>query len=130
MGLISKILGTDGVVEKAADGIYNGIDAAVFTQEEKSSYFLRLLKAYEPFKIAQRLLAIIIAVPYVTVYLVAAIMYGAGAFVEGDALSDAASKLKDMNRETLGPSFNIVGGFYFGGGAVEGIVRAATEKVK
>jgi len=52
MGLLGKIFGSDDAISKAADGIYNGVDKAFYTDEEKAEGFLSLLKAYEPFKLA------------------------------------------------------------------------------
>jgi len=54
-GALGKIFGSTKVV----DAGISAIDALVFTDEEKSKAKLALLKGYEPFKIAQRYLALI-----------------------------------------------------------------------
>lgn len=54
MSWFSNLLGTDGVV----DGIKEGIDKSILTDEERLDYHKQMLKAYEPFKLIQRYLAL------------------------------------------------------------------------
>ena len=136
MGILSKLFGADEVVKKAADGIYNGIDKLVYTDEEKADMrlkaaqqFLQLLKAYEPFKLAQRLLALIFAVPYVFVWIVAATLFVIGAiWPQYGAAIEASKTLAKMNNETLGTPVAIILAFYFSGGMLEGVVRRIKQK--
>lgn len=74
MSIWGTLFGSKNVIKQAANGIYNGVDKAFYTKEEKAQGFLELLKAYEPFKIAQRLLALVISIPYVVVWLMSAAM--------------------------------------------------------
>lgn len=117
MNIFGKLFGS----EKVVDGVFKGLDSAFFTQDEKAGHFLKLLKAYEPFKVAQRLLALLVGIPYVMVWLISA-----GLFAFGDA--DSAKLLAEWNNNTLGTPFAIILAFYFGGGAVEGIIRSRNEK--
>lgn len=136
MGIFSKLFGADEVVKKAADGIYNGVDKLVYTDEEKAEMrlkaaqqFLQLLKAYEPFKLAQRLLALIFAIPYVLIWLVSAILFIIGALFPQfiDAI-EVSKELAKMNNETLGTPVAIILAFYFSGGMLEGVVRRWKQK--
>ena len=125
MSIIGKLFGSENAIKKATEGIYNGVDKMVFTDEEKSGHFLSLLKAYEPFKLAQRLLALTVAIPYVLVWLMSAGMLVAAGFVEpgyGKQVAEAARALGELNNDTLGMPVALVLGFYFGGGAIEGVV--------
>ena len=92
-----------------------------YLPQEKAHHFLDLLKAYEPFKLAQRLLALTFSIPYVLVWLVSAVMFLAGALLPGDAthIITASKDLAQMNNDTLGLPVALVLGFYFGGGAIE-----------
>ncbi|MCW7556499.1 hypothetical protein NX722_28455 [Endozoicomonas gorgoniicola] len=137
MSFIGRLFGSDKAISTTADGIYKGIDAAFFTNEEKSQHFLKLLKAYEPFKLAQRLLALIVGIPYVLIWMTCAVMLVISAFMEpcgieavcsSNNVLEAAKTLADWNNETLGFPFSLILGFYFGGGAVEGVVRARSSK--
>lgn len=134
MSIIGKLFGKDDVIKKASEGIYNGVDAAWFTSEEKAEHFKSLLKLYEPFKIAQRLLACIVCIPYVFIWLCCACLYIASAFfdpcVDGckyAQLAHIAQDLATFNHQNLSMQAGIILAFYFGGGAVEGIVRAKSS---
>lgn len=131
MGLWATLFGSENVIKKAADGIYNGVDAAIYTDQEKASGFLNLLKGYEPFKLAQRLLALTLAIPYVTVWIACAAMLAASGFVDpayGAQIADSAKALGALNNETLGTPVALVMAFYFGGGALEGVVGRMKSK--
>ena len=137
MSFFGRLFGSDSVIQKAADGIYNGVDAIFHTKEEQAKHFLKLLKAYEPFKLTQRFVALAIAIPYVVIWMMCALMIVASAFMEpclsdvvcrSSAVLDTARLLADLNNQTLGRPLAIVLFFYFGGGAAEGLVRARGAK--
>ena len=143
MSFMGKLFGSENVIKKATDGIYNGVDSAFFTNQEKAAHFLSLLKAYEPFKLAQRFLALVITIPYVLVWLVCTLLIVASAFygtecaVYGEIstqcvnpLSETAKTLGELNNETLGTPVALILAFYFGGGAVEGVVTRLRENGK
>lgn len=131
MGLWATLFGSENVIKKAADGIYNGVDAAVYTDQEKASGFLNLLKHYEPFKIAQRLLALVVVSPYVVVWVLCALMLVTVPFVDpllGKNIEEAARTLGSLNNDTLGTPVALILAFYFGGGALEGVVGRFKSK--
>lgn len=133
MSIWGRLFGSDSVVKRAADGVYNGVDMAFFTNEEKAQHFLKLLKAYEPFKLAQRLLALVVAIPYVVTWLLSALMLVVSAFVDpahGKQIEESARVLGELNNDTLGMPVALVLGFYFGGGAVEGVVDRVRDRPK
>lgn len=128
MGFWKRLLGSDKIV----DGIYNGIDKSVFTSEERADHFLRILKAYEPFKLLQRFMALIVGIPYMFVWIVCAVFYIYGLTVEDlDAakrMIDGSKELAKLNNEQLGVPFAIILSFAFGGGMLEGGIRAFKGK--
>ncbi|MTI13799.1 hypothetical protein [Sansalvadorimonas verongulae] len=139
MSFFGKLFGSDSVIKRAADGIYNGVDKAVFTKEEQAEHFLKLLNAYEPFKLAQRFMALIFGIPYVLVWLTSATMFVIAAFMEPCAVdvvcqsvtvSSASKELASWNNETLGTPVALILAFYFGGGALEGVARQVAERKK
>ncbi len=111
LDIVGKIFGSGDVVSKGLDLA----DAAFYTNQEKADWRLRLLKAYEPFKLGQRLLAMIIGIPYVLFFVVTGC---ASFFVNVD------TQMALLTDSRMAWAFVLVNGFYFGGGAVEGIVRA------
>jgi len=130
MGLIGKLFGSDKVV----GAVSKGIDEAFFTDEEKAKHFHKLLGAYEAFKVAQRFLALIVGIPYVIVWLMCAVIYSMSLLYEpclgpcrAVQFITIAQELADWNNRTLGMHFAIIIGFYFGGGMLEGALRARKD---
>ena len=137
MSFFGKLFGSESVIKKAAEGVYNGVNYAFHTDQEKAEHFLKLLKAYEPFKLAQRFIALIIAVPFVVVWTLCALMIVVSALMEpclseavcrSSAVLESARLLADWNNETLGEPLSVVLFFYFCGGAAEGAIRAKAGK--
>jgi hypothetical protein len=120
LGIFAKLFGSENVINKSM----NGIDALVFTDQEKSSHKLELLKLYEPFKLAQRLLALLYSFVFLFVFLIAVAIWIMGAFTEdierAGYLMTIAKELADWNIDTLGLVISLIIGFYFGGGLLEG----------
>ena len=111
MGILSKIFGS----EKIINGASKGLDKVFFTKEEKAELHIRLLKAYEPFKILQRYLALIVSVPFVITHLIS--IY----FVFIDDI-EKALKIAEFNTNGLGYAFGAVITLYLGGGLIEGAI--------
>ena len=131
MGIWASLFGNENIIKKAADGIYNGVDASFYTDQEKAGGFLKLLKGYEPFKIAQRLLMLVITIPYVLIWLLCACMLLSVGFVEpslGKQLGEAARVTGELNNATLGVPVSLVVAFYFAGGALEGVAGRMKSK--
>lgn len=130
MGIWSKLFGT----EKIIDNVSSGIDKSFFTQEEKADYLLMFLKAYEPFKLLQRLMALMVGVPYIIVYLASSFFFIYGVFLNdieaSTRLIEASKELASMNNEQLGTPFAIILSFAFGGGMIEGGIRAFKRNSK
>lgn len=122
MNIFARLFGSDKVINagiKAADSIF-------FTDQEKASWKINLLKAYEPFKIAQRWLAIILSAPFVTLHTVAGIQILVAGWLNsslGKSAHEAALSAMEWNNETLGLPVAIVLGFYFSGGAIESFAK-------
>ncbi len=108
MGFFSRLFGSDKIIDAGV----NGIDALVFTDEEKSNAKMQFLKLYEPYKLAQRYLALIYSIPYALAWLVTFI---ASFFI------DVALQIELLKGDAFYINIVILS-FYFGGGAAEGIV--------
>jgi hypothetical protein len=75
-----------------------------------------LLSAYAPFKIAQRYLAIIFALTFVASYIMVLTLYFAG-----NSTDDVTKIIQAFKIDWI--MLTIVG-FYFGGGAFEGVIAS------
>ncbi len=103
---LKKLFTSSEVVED----ISSGIDKSIYTTEEKVDNFHKLLELYTPFKVAQRILMIIMCVPYATAWFSTFI---ASFFID-------TSKLIIILDGNMGTVVFTIILFYFGGGAVEG----------
>lgn len=116
MGLLSKLFGSDKVI----DAGINGIDAMVFTDEEQSNAKLAFLKLYEPFKLAQRYIAMTFCPAYIGCWVLTFIIEVVDIFTIKDLNTDTLYK---MLQGDVALMVTLILGFYFGGGAAEGIVK-------
>ena len=121
--ILGKILGADKAIEKTI----SFIDESILTKEEKVEAKIKLLKAYEPFKVAQRVLAIMFCSVYLYGILIGLHIYIIGVWVDG--LQELASELFKMMNEAVGVIVLTIVGFYFAGGALEGVVRKAKSRI-
>ena len=119
-GVIGKILGSTGVVEK---GLQLIDDMHTSTEEEiaaKNKAKTDLLAAYAPFKLAQRYIALMFSAVFLFVMIngIVGALYG---WVDLAAVEEAKRFANDM---WLGEIMLAIVGFYFGGGAFEGVAAA------
>jgi len=104
LNLIGKLFGSEDIINAAI----NTGDKLFHTPEEKAEHYLLVMKAYEPFKIAQRYLALIFCVPYAVAWMMTFI---ASFWIDTTAQSDLLSG-------TIGHIVLAQIIFYFGGGAI------------
>jgi len=122
MSFWASLFGGSDLVDKVS----KGIDASFFTPEEKAKHYLEVLKNIEPFKLAQRWIAVVLVLPYVLVWLICAGLFIAAATADIESTASRLIQISDMlatrNNDNLGFPVSLVVGFYFAGGALEGIV--------
>lgn len=114
LAILGKILGSGDVIKQGLNLID---DMHTSTEEEvkaKSDARVQLLQAYQPFKVAQRYLALMFGFTFLGSYALVLIMTITG---KGDA--DAVTKV--MDQFTINYAMLIILGFYFGGGVVDSI---------
>lgn len=137
MGIWSSLFSTGDIVSKGVDAVISAGDKLVYTDEEKADmkmkvreHHLRLLQASEPFKVAQRLLAVWFSLLFGIAFLVSL-----GLVVFNVVYKFNQAKLGVLPAEIIQmdvtPIFNIVSAFdlgiimitiaafYFGGGTIE-----------
>lgn len=113
MSFLDKLFGSTKVISKGVDGIYNGVDKLVYTDEEKADNFRLMMKIYEPFKLAQRFMMMIVCPPYVLAWFITFIV---SFFTNVEAQ-------KAMLEGRMGDLVLAIASFYFLGGAAEGTMR-------
>lgn len=113
MGWLDWITGGGKAAEKVIDGVYDGLDAAIYTDEEKSrasqkvlDWKLEWLKATSPSRVARRIIALIVTGTWALLIAAAVTAKACGA----DAFSDFIFKTMQENVNT---PFAVILGFYF-----------------
>lgn len=141
MGIWSTLFNSTSTIEKATEAAISTGDKLFYTDEEREEdrrkqreLFPTLLKAYEPFKIAQRILAIFFSFLFGLAFISGLIMVSFNIVYKFIQATDGV-KEKDIAQLDITPLFGLVdvfhlgiimltiAGFYFGGGALESIRR-------
>jgi hypothetical protein len=120
MGIISQLLGSGDVITKGLDLIDNMHTSETEAIEAKTKAKTDLLTSYAPFKVAQRYLALIFGFTFVASYLMVLLLFFTGKEVGPVQELIAAFKIDWIMLTIIG--------FYFGGGAFEGVINRKKEK--
>ena len=114
MSILSTILGNGDVITKGL----NLIDDLHTSEEErvsiKTDRQISLLNSYQPFKIAQRLLALIFSITFVCSYIMVLVLY----FLD-KPISEVQVIIETFKIDYI---MLLIIGFYFGGGFAEGLM--------
>ena len=120
--MLGKLFGS----KKVVDAGISAIDSAFFTEEEKSAAFerkmglkVKLLQAYEPFKVAQRALAMIYGIPYMIAW---------AATFKASFFMDVSTQVELLTSSEVAYANLIILAFYFAGGTGESILKYKTKK--
>lgn len=123
-----EILGKIFNPKKLGESIISGIDKSFLTKEESIDYFQKMLVLYEPYKLAQRILAIMFSGAFLFVHLLTAVAHFI--YVLRDSDTKTIIELYTFNNDSLGTIVLIVISFYFAGGVLEGTVKRLSKKDK
>jgi len=120
--VLAKIFGSGDVIKS---GIQLIDDMHTSTEEEiqaKTKAKTDMLNAYAPFKLAQRVIAFAFTFVYLACF---SLVLG---FTLAERATDAAMVKQVLEDFQIGYAMLIILGFYFSGGALEGIINAKKEK--
>tara|TARA_R110000787_G_scaffold2956_2_gene11325 strand:+ start:427 stop:795 length:369 start_codon:yes stop_codon:yes gene_type:complete len=121
LNVIGKILGSGDVISKGMSLIDDMVTSTEEEIQAKAKAKTDLLAAYAPFKIAQRYLALMFGLTFLSSYL---IVLGMTIFEKGNP-SDVTQVMEQFS---INYAMLIILGFYFGGGAVEGFLDKKGKK--
>lgn len=107
-----------GIVSKGVDML----DDAVLTDQENMGFKSKLLTLYEPYKLAQRLLALAVTIPFVSLHVIYSLV---DLWLVMNGGAEVCDGLAKRNIDTLGQGWGWIMVWYFTGGVVEGGVKAA-----
>lgn len=117
MGVIKNILGSGDVVKKGMDLIDSFHTSETEAIEAKTKAKTDMLKAYAPFKIAQRFLALMFGFTFLACFVLVLGMTMAGE-------SDIDQVRQVISEFYIGEIMLTIIGFYFGSGMFEGYQEA------
>jgi hypothetical protein len=120
MGILSTLLGSTDILSKGLDLIDGMHTSETEAIEAKTNAKTQLLSAYAPFKVAQRYLALIFSFTFVLSYLMVLSLFFMDREIGPVQELIAAFKIDWI-------MLTIVG-FYFGGGAFEGVMNKREKK--
>lgn len=121
LGILGTILGNSGVIEKGMELIDDAFESDEEKRESKTKAKIDLMKAYAPFKVAQRYLALMFGFTFLFSFF---LVLGMTLFGEGDV--DKVFKVLEQFR--IGWIMTAIVMFYFGGGLAESVGRAAKKR--
>jgi hypothetical protein len=120
--------------KKLVDGLGKGFDKLVDGQGDKADRFGSLLESYEPFKLAQRVLAFMFSFAYLFVFVSTAIVHLIviikNIFWKAGLDTEPLYELYNWNNETLGYPVLIILTFYFSGGVINGALKRLNKSRK
>lgn len=119
MGIFGTLFNSGETLGKVTDAVIDTGDAMFLTKEEEIQYNIKKqaqkmewMKLYEPFKIAQRYLALIVSIPYVLGWFITFIV----------SFFISIETQLELLKGDIGMAFILIVGFYFAGGMAEGVV--------
>ena len=122
MSIFQKLLGSGDIVSKGIDLIDSFHTSETEAIEAKTKAKTDLLASYAPFKVAQRYLALIFGFTFVGSYIMVLALFFLG--------RDIAEVQEIINAFKIDWIMLTIVGFYFGGGAFEGVMGQKKNRPK
>ena len=114
VSIFQKLLGSGDIVSKGIELIDSFHTSETESIEAKTKAKTDLLESYAPFKVAQRYLALIFGFTFVASYILVLVLFFLG--------RDIAEVQEIINAFKIDWIMLTIVGFYFGGGAFEGVI--------
>ena len=115
MGILNNIFGSGDVISKGIDLIDSFHTSDTEMIEARTTAKVELMHRYAPFKIAQRILATLFAVTYISTYILVIIMT-----FRGENVDAVKGILQEFQIDWIMLSIVM---FYFGGGLAESVMK-------
>lgn len=145
MGLWSRVFGTEKALEKAVDGVTKGLDALVYTDEEREKdaasdraearkMVVGWMQATQGQNLARRVIALSITAVWLSMYLISAgcamlaVFVNAQGVVTSLKVGEVGIIAKSAANE-MGPAVMLILAFYFAAPHMSDIAKAVTGRI-
>lgn len=141
MSIWGKIFGTDEAIKGAVGAVRDGLDALVYTDEEKSvdaakersearSMLVGWMEATQGQNLARRVISLAITGVWLMQYVVAQIASAIAVFwLEAAGQLNALSALQLQSADNMSPAVMLILAFYFAAPHMSDVVKAFTERM-
>ena len=144
MSFLGRLFGTEKALESVVDGVSNGLDALVYTDEEKAndaaadrsearSMIIEWMRATQGQNLSRRLIALSITGVWLSMYVFSVIVAMVAVFAN-DAGAVTAEKLLTVSRIArdaaidMNPAVMLILAFYFAAPHMGDIAKAVTSR--
>ena len=142
MSFLGRLFGTEKAMEKSVDGLVNGLDKLIYTEEEKSEALaadrsearktiIGWMSATQGQNLSRRILALSISAVWLSQYLMSWAMDTAVIWVEDPELIKqiiASSDVIGSRAEKMNGAMMLILGFYFAAPYMGDLVKGAMNK--
>jgi len=141
MSFWGKIFGTDEAIKGAVGAVRDGLDALVYTEEEKAndaskersearSMLVGWMEATQGQNLARRVISLAITGVWLLQYVVAQVASAIAVFwPEAAGQLNALSALQLQSADNMSPAVMLILAFYFAAPHMSDVVKAFTEKM-
>lgn len=141
MSLWGKIFGTEKAIEGAVTAVKDGLDALVYTDEEKSvdaakdrsearAMLVQWMEATQGQNLARRVISLAITGVWLVQYLVAQVASSIAVFwTEAAGQLNALAALQLQSADNMSPAVMLILAFYFAAPHMSDVVKAFTERM-
>ena len=139
MNFIGRLFGSEKALAAVVDGVTNGLDALVYTDEEKASdaaqdrsearkIVVQWMTATQGQNISRRLLALSITGVWLLQYIIAQALTFSSIFVSDASRLEAASKVMHSGADDMSGAVMLIVAFYFAAPHMGDLARAFVKK--
>lgn len=139
--VIGKVFGTDKALSKVVDGVANGLDALVYTDEEKAgdaakarsearSMVIEWIAKTQGQNLARRIIALAVTGTWLSMYWLAFLMNLIAIWAENSTAWVESAVLTNQAADGMMPAVMLVLGFYFAAPHMGKMAEAALQKME
>ena len=142
MGLFGKLFGSDKALDSMVKGAVSGIDALIYTDEEKANAaaeeraaaraaVIDWMRATQGQNLARRLIALCITTVWLSMYLLAALASVLAVWLSGsEAQFHASAQIARELAADMNPAVMLILAFYFAAPHMGDLAKVAIQKMQ